>query len=367
MSSTSVQREPMRRAAPYTRIDGPSAWTSKSFRSNEDFTVRLPEQARDELMKFLADPMLEGVGIEQIDSGSRDAPHLKALMKRIHHELWDGRGFLILRGLPVDGLSNAQLKAYYWLLGMHLGKPVSQSALGERIAFVQDRTPPGARQTERGYTSRRQLPLHTDAGDFMGLLCVRAAKQGGLSVASSIHAIYNTMVDRGMHDLLDRLFAGFPYHRKGEQPDDQPMVTPYKVPMLAWVEGRLCGKYVRSSIDLAINTLGEWDPVDRCALDTFDDISWDGDHLIKFMMEPGDLYLATNWSTLHSRTAFVDHEEEERKRLILRIWLQREPRTPIPPEMYNYRNPSGDMGIDFKSGGRPAGPEYLSTFKQPRI
>ena len=85
-------------------------------------------------------------------------------------------------------------------------------------------------------------------------------------------------------------------------------------------------------MNTAYQALGiEWDPLDTKALDAFDDISWDDDHLIKFMMEPGDLYLACNWTTLHSRTEFVDHEEPEDKRLVLRIWLQREPRTPVPP------------------------------------
>jgi hypothetical protein len=47
--------------------------------------------------------------------------------------------------------------------------------------------------------------------------------------------------------------------------------------------------------------------------------------------------------------------------------LQREPRTPVPPHMCNYQTPSGDLGIDGKPGGKPAGAEYLTHFKQRPI
>lgn len=348
-------------------IRGPSAWTSHSFKSSEDFTVRLPAAVASELRRIVNETPIASLDHQQITLAEFGSAELKLLMDGIHHELWDGRGFLLLKGLPISDLSIEQIQAYYWLAMLYLGKPVSQSAAGERIGFVQDRTKPGGLQTERGYTSRRELPLHTDGGDFMGLLCVRAGISGGLSVGTSVHAVYNTMLEQ-CPELLPRLFRGFPYHRKGEQPDDQPLVTPYNVPVLAWIDGRLSARYIRPSMDTAYKTLGrEWDPIDTQALDAFDNICWDEDHLIKFMMEPGDLYLASNWTTLHSRTEFIDHNEPEKKRLMLRIWPQREPRTPVPRHMCNYQNPSGDLGIDGKPGGKPAGAEYLTHFKQPIV
>ncbi|MGB3068289.1 MAG: TauD/TfdA family dioxygenase [Ottowia sp.] len=348
-------------------IRTPSAWTAHSFKSSADFTMHLPAEAASELRRIVTESDIATLEHQQITLAKFGTPVVKDLMDGLHRELWEGRGLLLLKGLPIEGLSIEQIQAYYWLLGLYLGKPVSQSAAGERIGFVQDRTKPGQLQTERGYTSRRELPLHTDGGDFMGLLCIRAAPSGGLSVGTSVHAVYNTMLER-CPELLPRLFRGFPYHRKGEQPDDQPMVTPYNVPVLAWIEDRLSARYIRPSMETAYKALGrEWDPLDTKALDAFDDISWDDDHLIRFMMEPGDLYLASNWTTLHSRTEFVDHEEQEKKRLVLRIWLQREPRTPVPRHMCNYQNPSGDLGIDGKPGGKPAGAEYLTHFKQRAI
>ncbi len=348
---------------PTDAIVGPSAWTARTFDSDREFTVEMPPPVAAELRS--AALAWAGAELTQLKLENFALSATRTLMDEVREELRDGRGFLIVRGVPIEGLSLEQINVVYWLLGLYLGKQVSQSAAGERIAQVTDRTRPGDAQAARGYTSRRELPLHTDGGDYMGLLCVRAAKRGGLSLASSVHAIFNTILSRRPH-LLPSLFRGHPYHRKGEQPDDQPAVTPHDVAVLGFVDDRLGARYVRSSMTVACEALGrQWDPLDKEALDCFDDVSWDSEHLIQFMLKPGDLYLANNWLTLHSRTEFEDHERPEDKRLFLRMWCQREnPRSRVPHSMCVWENPSGDLGIDGKPGGRPAGPEYLKTFKQ---
>jgi len=38
-------------------------------------------------------------------------------------------------------------------------------------------------------------------------------------------------------------------------------------------------------------------------------------------LEPGDMQFVNNHVLLHSRTEFVDHEEEDKKRHLKRLWL----------------------------------------------
>ena len=40
------------------------------------------------------------------------------------------------------------------------------------------------------------------------------------------------------------------------------------------------------------------------------------------LLEPGDIQFANNYMILHSRTAFDDHEEQSRRRKMLRLWLK---------------------------------------------
>ena len=39
------------------------------------------------------------------------------------------------------------------------------------------------------------------------------------------------------------------------------------------------------------------------------------------MFRPGDIQFLNNHVTLHTRTAFTDHENDELKRHLLRLWL----------------------------------------------
>ena len=47
-------------------------------------------------------------------------------------------------------------------------------------------------------------------------------------------------------------------------------------------------------------------------------------------MQAGDIQLGNNYSILHSRTAYVDHERPEDKRHLLRTWLSLENGRPLP-------------------------------------
>ena len=195
------------------------------------------------MKSLVASGALDGLPLTEITLERFGTPTLAALMDDVRRELWDGRGFLVLTGLPVEGMSVEQVEAYYWLLSLYLGKPVSQSAAGDRLGRVQDRSKPGVSAGSRGYTSRRELPLHTDVGDYMGLLNVRAAKSGGLSLAVSVPTVYNIMAAR-RPDLVEILFKGFPFHRRNEQQPDAELVTPYDVPVLGWAGERLSTLYV---------------------------------------------------------------------------------------------------------------------------
>jgi hypothetical protein len=57
------------------------------------------------------------------------------------------------------------------------------------------------------------------------------------------------------------------------------------------------------------------------AIDLVRDLAESEKFNFKFMFEPGDIQLLNNHVTLHSRTEFVDFEEPEHKRHLLRMWL----------------------------------------------
>ena len=54
-------------------------------------------------------------------------------------------------------------------------------------------------------------------------------------------------------------------------------------------------------------------------------------------LEPGDIQLLNNSVVLHARTDFVDYEEPERRRHLLRLWLNVETGRSVDPDAFPYR------------------------------
>ena len=168
----------------------------------------------------------------------RERGGVRQLLRSARRELIDGRGLVILRHIPVGELSEAATAAVYAGIGLHLGSLVSQSdELGDVIGSV---TPARGKMAVRGYRNSAEQNLHTDGTvDFVGMLCMRPADDGGgVSRLSSCTAAFNDLVQQRDPSLLGPLFRGFRYHL-GEnlavvRPQGVPIVTPNRVPVLSW-------------------------------------------------------------------------------------------------------------------------------------
>ena len=53
-------------------------------------------------------------------------------------------------------------------------------------------------------------------------------------------------------------------------------------------------------------------------------------------LEPGDLQIMNNHVLLHSRTAFEDYKDPERKRLLYRLWIAPPDSIRLPNSWKNY-------------------------------
>src|SRR6185503_19129861 len=141
---------------------------------------------------------------------------------RIHlppRQVEDGRGFVLLRGLPVEDYSKDDLGMIFWGIGTHLGRGLSQSVMGDRLGHVKDfsRKDPGA----RAYRNKQELSPHTDSADLVGLVCLRQAESGGVSRLTSAVSVHNTMLAENP-EVLERLYRGYVFHRRGEEQPGEP-------------------------------------------------------------------------------------------------------------------------------------------------
>src|SRR5207237_10779653 len=95
------------------------------------------------------------LGLGQIQPEHCRHPALDADLARVFDEIQEGRGIVIIRGIPVSGHSDDAISAMFWALGAHFGRGVSQSARGDLLGLVRDETPRGEPESAGGYTSRR--------------------------------------------------------------------------------------------------------------------------------------------------------------------------------------------------------------------
>lgn len=296
-----------------------------------------------------------------IDVG-RDAfalPRLAPRLAAMREELLRGRGFALVRGLPMHRIETRQAAIMYWGIGAHLGKAVSQNAHGHLLGHVidigRDENDPNARIYQ---TNARQY-FHADSCDIVGLLCLRKARTGGESTIVSSVTLFNEMLARAP-DLVDELFAPFHVDRRGEVPEG---ANPwYEVPVFNWHEGELTTYYVRRYI-VSARRFAEVPPLTErqlAAFDAFDAISDDPQVHLSMAFEPGDMQFLHNHQILHDRNAYTDFDDPARRRHLLRLWLCPPDGRALPPA---YRQRWGSITIGDRGGIRVPGQTLLAPLE----
>lgn len=301
--------------------------------------------AIDELMAKLAGDKRP---FHKITKADFSQPALDADLADLLATIKTGPGLVVMRGFPVDKYTPEEMQTVYWGIGAHFGIGCSQSADGDYLGHVTN-----VEKASRGYTTARELSLHTDSAEIVGLLCVRDAKEGGMSIYASSLKVHE-IVAREHPEYLAVLERGFRCDRRGEEAPGDDAVTPYRVPVFSEQEGVLSTRFVRGVIDRGADTLGEpLSELEKDALAFFEAVAQRDNVRFELTLRPGEASFINNYEMLHARTAFVDHDDPAKKRLLYRLWLEGEPPRPVRKEVHLYQNRSGRMGVDPQPGRGP--------------
>ena len=313
-------------------VAGPSVvWTGASFVDDRSWLHVLTTEQANALLAAA-----RRWGGRDYRSLSREdaAAELGALLptvETVRGEL-GSRGFALLRGVPVEAMSHAQVQSAYWAIGALFGRGLTQNAEADFLCAVTDRgvdfgySGAASQLNMRGYQSKADLNYHCDPTDVVALLCVRKAMSGGLSSIVSTPAVFNEILrDHPQH--LPVLLRGFPYDRKAEEGLGEAPVTE-RIPVFAPHGDRISCRYARSYILGAAQKTEPLSPAEQAALDCFDAIARRADMPLHMAFEPGDVQLLNNFTVVHGRTAYEDHAESSQRRFLWRLWLQLEGMAP---------------------------------------
>jgi TfdA family taurine catabolism dioxygenase TauD len=328
---------------PPATIDIPSAWRGEDMAANPDrWLVELSTGEIAELEHAAATFLATTKEIGEITKDKFPLPHLGAHLAELRQTLLHGIGFEVIRGLPVANYSQQVAATIFCGIGAHLGSARSQNAMGHILGHVRDVGADARDPNTRIYQTAERQTFHTDSTDVVGLLCIREAMEGGVSLLVSSTTIYNEMV-RQRPDLVALLFDPIATDRRGEVPEGQ---KPYfKIPPLSWHAGFLTGLYQRQYIDSAqrFADAPQLTPAHVEALDMFDRLANDKRLHFGMQLQPGDMQFVYNHALLHDRTGFRDWPEASERRHLLRLWLSMAGDRPLP-ECFKERYGSIEIG-----------------------
>eukprot|EP00119_Amphimedon_queenslandica_P006893 XP_011408256.1 PREDICTED: uncharacterized protein LOC105315344 [Amphimedon queenslandica] len=293
------------------------------MRTRDDWRVRLGDGDIDEIERALA--VAKGTGKSLHDLTKEDFP-LSGLVEKIarwRQEIASGRGFLVIRGIPVERWSIEDCERFFWCFGLWFGVPGAQNPRGDLLGNVRDEGSSAGGKKVRFYQTSDKIAYHCDAADVVGLLCVQKALLGGTSRIVSSVSVYNRLLEM-KPELIDRLYRPFFLDTYGEGGLDY-----FPVPPCRFFDGQLRTFYHSDYFRSAVRHEGvpPFSDAEKDLLDTYEAIASSPEFCLDMEFLPGDIQLLSNHTQLHARTDYEDGPEPENKRHLLRLWISLATRT----------------------------------------
>jgi alpha-ketoglutarate-dependent taurine dioxygenase len=311
-----------------TPFNGPIAWTGESLDPN-DGMIGIDAECRRELDGLVetlnANPMQTAL----LDAAEFDLPACRRMMQHAKDTLEAGPGFVIIDKLPVQEYGVQASQAVYWILSQLVARPVAQSWDGKMIYDVTDLGKPPGNGVRPDITNAEQN-FHTDNSynlyppDYVALLCLQPAMEGGVSSIVSFYTVYNEMLKRSPH-LLPRLYQPYLFDRQREHaPGDATVISH---PLFQADRGQLLCRLSHRHVVNGYAMAGvAMDEETAEALEVLEQTMREPQLCREFFFEPGQIQIVDNKRCGHRRTSFVDYPEPERKRHLVRLWLRDEGR-----------------------------------------
>lgn len=303
-------------------VDRERAWLAVDIDSRECM-VMLDSAATDELLAMAAKMRVEPLPVLLRGPEQFATPALRGFMDRARRLLDGHPGIAVIDRLPLDAMDEQEAIAVFWVLGKLVGRPVAQKWDGTMLYDVMDK---GERYSYgvRGSYTNVELLFHTDNAfavrppEYVALLCLRPALEGGVSRFCSIAAVHNRMLERYPRQL-ERLYRCVLWDRQAEHASGAPKVT--KAPVFRYEQGRLGARLNVSLIRKGYDVAGmDMDGETRDAVAALEEVADSPELWFELPIERGQLQFLNNETIAHYRSEFTDGDDPAMKRHLVRTW-----------------------------------------------
>jgi len=294
---------------PDGEVRGRTHWYGSQL-SEPDWLHSLSDAAVAAFERAIVAAKDSGIPINDLGREHAPLPTLQARINDWRDELLNGRGFLVLRGVPVDRWSVEQRSLFMRVLGLQFGRLGLVNPQGDVIGQVRNTLVDMRDLHARKYAMSDEFRFHCDASDIVGLLCVSKAESGGESRVASSVTVYNELLKRRPR-LAMRLFEPVRLALRNEQQEGTAGIA--EIVPCAYANGVLRTFYISDYFRDANWHRGATLPAEDLELfDLYEALATSREIGLRFTLEPGDVQLLHNHTTLHARTPYRDTAAKQR-------------------------------------------------------
>ncbi|KAK0458498.1 uncharacterized protein EV420DRAFT_359644 [Desarmillaria tabescens] len=304
------------------RVEGPIVWEGKDWTSEDQWVYQLRDAELEEIDQALQYFKGTGKPLGYISKETFPLPTLSPTLKDLARELYSGRGFFVLRTIPIEQYAKTELAIVYAGISSHVGSARGkQDSTGSVLAHIKDLTVSHAHEQggigNSAYTTDKQV-FHTDVGDLIALLAIQSAAEGGVSRISSAGKVYNDIAAT-RPDIIRTLAEPWPLDSFGGSPgyttrpllfyneEDRHVIIQYSRRHFTGY-----GLQKRSP---------HIPPISEAQAEALDALHFAAEkHSLGLNFQKGDIQYINSLGLLHSRDAFRDDEEHTRH--LIRLWLR---------------------------------------------
>ena len=293
------------------------AWKKSLDEHTDSFLIKL---SHDSILEL--DKKKDNLQSSKIN----DFPILEyEILKLKESYLIQGNGFFILDGSCLENFSNENVKEIFRIISTCFGQLYVQNIKNEKFVTITDegksmKTGGRYHQTKEGGSFHTDSPQWSKVPDFVGLLCIRPAKIGGISKFVSAYTIHNQILKLNP-DFLKLLYKKFHFDKRNEfQKNESP--TTFE-PIFKYEDNELKFRYLRNYIDDGQKIVKQpLSSEQNHVLDQLDNAIHDENFSVSYDLSQYDMTFFNNHRIIDGRTSFEDYMESDKKRYMVRVWIK---------------------------------------------
>ncbi|KAL4965150.1 TauD/TfdA family dioxygenase [Aspergillus stella-maris] len=297
-----------------TRLSGPLVWDKEDFPDETEYVYYLTDEDKREISEALEIFKGFGLGGHEVSQTTFPLPSLGKTLAKVRSDVYEGRGFSIVRGLDPDAYAMEDLTVVYLGISSYIGeRRGKQDQRGSMLMHVIKR---GDQQRDVQYTEDK--PFHTDTvTDCLCLFTKSLSEKGGRSILASAWTVYNEIAATRPDIIHVMAESNWPFDTFGRSP------SYYTRPILFYHHDKLITSFSRRLLvghvpfDKRSPGIPGLTEAQAEALDMIHFVA--RKHEINPRIERGDLRFINNMAILHRREAFENSAGKARH--LIRIWL----------------------------------------------